>query len=97
MSAYTGLRRSCRAVMPMGGPCPPRERLLPENSVTRVCAISGDRDSHAPHENISELLGKYTPKDPSTDGVHIIKGLGHIIAEEHFELGLAFLRSCGCE
>ena len=32
LSAYAGLRRRCLGVLPMGGPCPPRERLLPPRS-----------------------------------------------------------------
>ena len=32
MSAYTGLRRGCLGVLPMGGPCPPRAKLMPASS-----------------------------------------------------------------
>ena len=63
---------------------------------TRVCAITGDNDEYAPHAQISSLLGVYAKKD-GTDGVHIIPGLTHTLSKEHTELGLAFLKSCGCE
>ena len=33
---YTGLRRGCLGVLPLGGPCPPRPELLPDNDVTAV-------------------------------------------------------------
>lgn len=96
VSAYTGLRRSCLGVLPMGGPCPPRPQLLPDNSNTRVCIITGDRDPAAPHELIAESFAKYASQSES-DGVHIIPGLNHCVTTEHVKLGLAFLQSCGCE
>jgi phospholipase/carboxylesterase len=96
MSAYTGLRRKCLGVIPMGGPCPPREQLLPDHQETRVCVITGDRDRHAPHEKIKTLFGKY-PCEHDTDGVHVIPGLAHVVTDEHEVRGLNFLRSCGCE
>ena len=95
MSAYTGLRRGCLGVLPMGGPCPPRQQLLPDNSSTRVCLVSGDQDSYAPHELITECFAKYVPQS-AVDGVHIIPGLDHRINEDHATLGLSFLQSCGC-
>lgn len=96
MSAYTGLRRRCLGVMPMGGPCPPREQLLPDHQETRVCVISGDCDRYAPHDHIREAFAKYAKVEPG-DGVHIIEGLEHRVQSEHATIGLAFLRSCGCE
>ena len=101
MSAYTGLRRGCLGVLPMGGPCPPRPQLLPDTRQTRVCVITGDADPYAPHELISSCFAKYhqqqqQQQQQQPDGVHIIPGLAHSITEDHARLGLDFLRSCGC-
>ena len=92
ISAYTGLRRSCLGVVPMGGPCPPRPALLPDNDVTRVCAIVGDADPYAPHEDIRRCFAKYRTEG-EFDGVHVIAGLDHVVSDRSVAIGLDFLRS----
>ena len=96
LAAYTGLARRCVGVVPLGGPCPPREQLLPDHQDTRVCVVTGDRDPYAPHELIKSAFAKYAPQG-ETDGVHVVPGLTHIISEQSESLGLAFLRACGCK
>ena len=107
LSAYAGLRRRCLGVLPMGGPCPPRERLLPPRSAddpTSVCVVVGDNDHCAPHEEIRACFSKYAKGGAPThrgaaravDGVHVIPGMRHEIAEPHATIGLAFLKSLGC-
>ena len=97
VSAYAALGRQCLAVMPFGGPCPPRQVLLPDKSTTRVCVITGDQDPYAPHQDICAAFGKYTKVDAATDGVHVIAGMRHELTKEHDQRGLAFLQSCGLE
>ena len=98
ISAYTGLRRGCLGVLPMGGPCPPRERLLPPNDKTRICAIVGDADHCVPHEEIRQGFAKYvfTAADGAIEqNVHVVPGGIHeALSEENVRIGLAFLRSC---
>ena len=96
ISAYTGLRRRCLGVMPLGGPCPPRPALMPAvNDVTRVCAIVGDADHCAPHEEIRLCFERYPGAhvDEST-GVHVIPDQPHVVSETSIALGLRFLRRC---
>ena len=95
ISAYTGLRLRCLGVLPFGGPCPPRPQLLPDNDVTRVCAIVGANDHCVSHQELAAAFSKYE-KQESTDGVHVIPGQGHVVSELSEEIGLAFLQSCGC-
>ena len=96
VSAYTGLRRRCLGVLPLGGPCPPRPSLLPDgNDVTRVCAIVGDCDHCAPHEEIREAFDRFPGAHvDASAGVHVIPGHDHSVGEASIALGLAFLRSC---
>ena len=97
VSAYTGLRRRCLGVLPMGGPCPPRPALLPDNDVTRVCAVVGERDPYAPHADLAGAFEKYAANAPPGDatcGVQVIPKQGHTVSERSIELGLAFLRRC---
>ena len=92
VSAYTGLRRRCLGVLPLGGPCPPRPSLLPDdNDVTRVCVVVGDADPYAPHEEIQSSFAKYGVHD-ETCGVHVLPGQGHVVSERSVEVGLDFLR-----
>ena len=96
VSAYTGLRRGCLGVLPLGGPCPPRPNLMPENSVTRVCCVVGDADPFAPHEEIRRCFAMYPPRDAAS-GVHVIAGQSHVVSEQSIRIGLRFLsESCGC-
>jgi len=96
ISAYAGLSRACLGCLPLGGPCPPRPALLPQNDVTRVCVVTGDKDPYAPHEKIVAAFSKYAQKQ-EPDGVHIIPGQAHIVSPESEAIGLRFLQSCGCE
>ena len=92
LAAYTGLRRRCLGVLALGGPCPPRERLLPDNSVTRVCCVVGDADPYAPHAALAAALAKYPPRSPA-EGVHVVQGMEHEVTETSVAKGLAFLSS----
>ena len=95
ISAYTGLRRRCLGILPLGGPCPPRPALMPSNDVTRVCAIVGDADHCAPHEEIRASFSKYPgARMDSSTGVHVIPNQEHVVSEASIALGLAFLRGC---
>lgn len=97
ISAYTGLHRRCLGVLPFGGPCPPRPALLPDHNDTRVCVVVGDRDHCVAYDELQREFAKYRRADPATDGVHVIPGQGHTVSETSEAIGLAFLRSCGCE
>lgn len=97
ISAYTGLRRHCLGVMPLGGPCPPRAELLPEpNQVTtQICAIVGDADHCAPHAEIKECFERYPGAHVhEAAGVHVVPNMPHVVSEASIELGLRFLRRC---
>ena len=93
LSAYAGLRRRCLGVLPLGGPCPPRPALLPENDLTRVCVVVGDKDPFAPYTLLEENFARYRCEG-ETDGVHTVKGLEHELSEASIVIGEAFLRSC---
>ena len=93
ISAYTGLRRRCLGVLPMGGPCPPRLALLPDNDVTAVCVVVGDADHCVQYEELKAGFAKY-PVRCKASGVHVIPNQGHIVSEASEAIGLAFLRSC---
>ena len=71
---------------------PPRERLLPDNSVTRVCCVVGDADPYAPHAALAAALAKYPPRSPA-EGVHVVQGMEHEVTETSVAKGLAFLSS----
>ena len=65
------------------------------NDVTRVCAIVGDADHCAPHEEIRLCFERYPGAhvDEST-GVHVIPDQPHVVSETSIALGLRFLRRC---
>ena len=93
VSAYTALRRRCLAAMPFGGPCPPRQSLLPDNEVTHICAIVGDADHCVPHEEITSSFAErysYRGKDVQCR-THVIPGMGHVVGSPHMQIGRAFL------
>jgi phospholipase/carboxylesterase len=92
LAAYTGLRRQCLGVLALGGPCPPRLSLLPDNNTTRCCVVVGDRDPYAPHAELTAAFAKYTPQGP-TDGVHVVPGMEHDVTEVSIAKGLDFLAS----
>ena len=95
VSAYTGLRRRCLGILPLGGPCPPRPALLPENDVTRVCAIVGDADHCVRHEEITRAFAKYPgARCDASAGVHVIPNQAHEISEASVSIGLKFLQAC---
>ena len=96
ISAYTGLQRHCRGVLALGGPCPPRAPLLPANDVTQVCVVVGSEDHCVAHAELTGAFAKYAVRDLATDGVHVIRGQGHVVSKTSESIGLAFLRSCGC-
>jgi len=85
ISAYTGLRRQCLGIVPVGGPCPPRPELLPENDHTHICAIVGDADHCAPHEEISRIFAQYDAASGDAARsctTHVIPGMGHTVGPE---------------
>lgn len=90
---YTGLRRGCLGVLPLGGPCPPRPELLPDNDVTAVCVVVGDADHCVAHEELTAEFAKY-PVRYATDGVHVLPNHAHEPSRACGDIGLAFIRSC---
>ena len=97
IAAYTGLRRGCRGVLALGGPCPPRSSLLPDNDVTSICAVVGPADHCVSHEEIQQCIGeRYAQRGEPDCAVHAIPGMGHVVSEESIRVGLDFLRRCGC-
>ena len=94
ISAYVGLRRRCLAFVSLGGPCPPRASLLPDNDVTQGCLIVGDADHCAPHD---EIRRSFEDKYAARARMHVIEGMGHVVGEASIELGLEFVRRHLCE
>ena len=96
LSTYTGLRRGCLGALALGGPCPPRRALLPADDdtgvATRVCVVVGDADPYAPHKELEACFGSYS-RHGRFDGVHVVKGMGHVVSEDSIVTGLAFLSS----
>lgn len=87
VASYSGLALGVVGVIPMGGPCPPRQQLLTPPGSTQVCLITGDKDPNAPHAQLQEVFGSYP------GAVHVIPGLSHTITDSHVQIGGDFLAS----
>jgi len=87
IAAYTGFMRGVAGIILMGGPGALQLRLLPPpaRTKTQVCIISGDLDPYAPPNKLADAFRPYGGH------VNILPGVGHVIVQDHIDLGGAFI------